>query len=119
MRAFALLATLLCSTAAAFAVSCAQSDQSRIIELTQEAAHSDYHIENPQVTQMAIVEDYALTTYQGSNGSGQALLKKSMFTWTVIGVHDAMIPAGGMGEFGVPGDIAFKLVDSLQPVPSQ
>lgn len=118
MRVFALLAVLLCS-AAVLVVSCSGSDQDRLIELTQEAAHTEYHVENTQVTQMAIVDDYALTTYQGSNGSGQALLKKSMFTWTVLAVHDAMIPAGGMGEFGVPGDIAQKLVDSLQPVPAQ
>ena len=118
MRVIGLLAILL-FCASAMLVSCGQSEQARIIELTQEGARGEYHVENAQVTQMAIVDDYALTTYQGSNGSGQALLKKSMFGWTVLGVHDAMIDPGGMGEFGVPADIAYKLAASLQPVASQ
>lgn len=115
---------LVIAFAAAFAcaaatTACAQSDQDRIIELTQESAHGVEHVDNPQVTQIAIVDDYALATYQGANGGGQAVLKKSTFTWTVLGVHDSMIDAAGLGGFGVPSETAYKLESSLQPVSSQ
>jgi hypothetical protein len=98
---------------------CATNDQDRIIELTQVSAHDVLHMENPQVTQIAIVGDYALATYQATNGRGQAALKKSTFGWTVLGVHDTFIDAAGLGGFGVPSEIAYKLESSLQPVSSQ
>ena len=114
-RAIVLLGALF-MTCGALAVACAQSDQDSIIGLTQEAAKGTYHVNNPVVTQVAIADGYALATYTGENGSGQAALKKSQFSWLVLCINDFKIDAAGLGGCGVPSTTAYTLESSLQPV---
>jgi hypothetical protein len=97
------------------------ADQQQVIQVTESAVHS--RVPNttytPNVTEIAIVGSYALTTWTLGEGGGQAALqKKSSGSWVVLGMGGGQMDASTLVSFGVPSATATSLESALGPVPT-
>ena len=70
------------------------------------------------VTQIALVNGYALTTWLCGKAGGQALLTKGSTGWSVSAIHGGHMDASILVAFGVPSTTASNLEAALGPVPT-
>ncbi|NEZ61792.1 hypothetical protein D0962_03215 [Leptolyngbyaceae cyanobacterium CCMR0082] len=66
--------------------------------------------QQPSVTRTAIVETYALATWQWGETGGQTVLELTDETWQVIVSGGGAVDAATLVSFGVPADIAEQLM---------
>ncbi len=121
----ALLKTLtLCALVGALllpvaSVAALTADQQEVIKATVAAGR----VRNPnstvpvRVIQIAIVNNYALTTWDFGEGGGQAVLQKKNGSWLVLQFHGSKMDEPILVAFGVPSATAKTLEKSLKPVP--
>lgn len=116
--AFFILAVMLLPPCVGLALT---SDQQQVIQVTMSAVHARFPntTDTPNVSQMAVVGSYALTTWSLGQGGGQAVLqKKSNGTWSVLGIGGGQMDSNILAAFGVPGATATSLLTNLGPVPT-
>jgi hypothetical protein len=103
-------------------ISALATDQQQVIQQTVAAVKGMMNpaaTETTQVTQIAIVGTYSLTTWTfGQSGGNAALSYNKRTGWTVIRAHGSQMDATILTALGVPSTTATQLVANLAPVPT-
>jgi hypothetical protein len=94
-------------------------DQQQVIQATIAAGRVRFPNSTVpvRVIQIAIVNNYALTTWDFGEGGGQAVLQKKSGSWLVLQFHGSKMDEPILVAFGVPSATAKTLEKSLKPVP--
>jgi len=97
------------------------TDQQQVIQVTVSAVQARFpsSTATASVSQIAIVGNYALTTWLLGEAGGQAVLKRSnKGTWSILGIGGSQMGSGILVAFGVPSATASSLESDLGPVPT-